>query len=98
MALSIVFEIGAVVNEAQKRDEIRREHAVDDKPRAILDDDRRLAHRGRIAGDRRDRLRRCFGAAHHFDERHFRHRIEKMHSQEIFRTPQGFRQVANQQR
>ena len=47
-------EIGAVVNEAQKRNEIGREYAIDDKPRAVLDDNRRLAHRGRIAGDRGD--------------------------------------------
>ena len=93
-----LLKTGAVVNEAQKRDEIRRERAVDDKPRAILDHDRRLAHRGRIAGDRRDGLGGRFGAANHFDQRHFWYGVEKMHAQKIFRAPQTLRQACRSAR
>jgi hypothetical protein len=41
--------------------------------------------------------RAIFGAAHHFDKRHFWHRIEKMHAQKVFWTLQGFCQGANSQ-
>src|SRR6195952_1166646 len=72
--------------------EVREQHAIDQEARAVVDDDRVLAHflgvgngggNGQFAG---------LLATDHFNQRHHVHRVEEVHADEVFRTLEGLGQ------
>src|SRR5690606_13792444 len=85
-------EIGTVVDQASEAAEVREQHTVDQEARAVVDHDRALAHllgEGHGGGDRH------FAgllATDHFHQRHHVHRVEEVHTAEVFRTLPGLGQ------
>ncbi|MNC23885.1 hypothetical protein D3C75_719220 [compost metagenome] len=68
--------------------EVGKQHAIDQKARAVVDHDRRLAHRARIGHRGGDGGRAALRATNHLDQRHHVHRVEEVHAAEVFRPLQ----------
>src|SRR5690606_32527701 len=88
-------KIGAVTHQQTKAREIGKQHAIDEKPRAIVDDDWRLAHFFRVTDNPRDGRIGSALAANHFDQRHAVYRVEEMHAAELLGPLQHAGQLRN---
>src|SRR5471032_155626 len=72
--------------------EVGEQHAVDQKARAVVNDDRVLAHFLGVGNGGGNRQLAGLLATDHFHQRHHVHRVEEVHADEVFRTLEGFGQ------
>ncbi len=88
-------EVDARADQTRKAAEIRKQHAIDQKARAIVDHDRVLAHFLGVGNGGGHRLFAGMFTADDFDQRHHVHRVEEMHADEILRTLERLGQQRN---
>src|SRR5471030_373861 len=75
--------------------EVREQHAVDQKARAVVNDDRVLAHFLGVGNGGGNRQLAGLLATDHFHQRHHVYRVEEVHADEVFRTLEGLGQQAD---
>src|SRR5690606_20526812 len=88
-------EVDAQFQQLGEATEVREQHAVHQEAGAVVHHDRVLAHLLGVGNGGGNRHITGLLAADHFHQRHHVHRVEEVHADEVLRTLQGLRQVAD---
>src|SRR5690606_23318447 len=82
------LEVGAVAHQHAEAGEVREQYAVNEEARAVVDDDRVLAHFLRVGNQGGDGFVGGLLTTDDFHQRHHVHRVEEVHAGKVFRLLQ----------
>src|SRR5690554_3969836 len=82
------LEVGAVTNQANETAKVREQNTVNQEARAIVHHDRSLAHGLGVSHGGRDGAITGLFTTDNLNQRHHMHRVEEVHTTEVFRTLQ----------